>query len=84
MLSETDAYRLAASARALNEAADTYASLHLKAAATELSDAAASLRALKLSEKAAQLRAAADDVGRSGWLVEALVALGGVEGQFAE
>ena len=65
MLSETDAYRLAASARALSEAADTYASLHLKAAASELSDAAAALRALKLSEKAAQLRAAADDVDRS-------------------
>ncbi|NMO53444.1 hypothetical protein HH310_19920 [Actinoplanes sp. TBRC 11911] len=65
MLAETDAYRLAASARALNEAADIYASLKLKETATALSDAATHLSTLKLGDKARLLRAAADEVSHS-------------------
>jgi hypothetical protein len=65
MLTDTEAYRLAASARALNEAADTYASLNLKIAAAQLSEAAAALKTLHLADKARLLRAAADDVERS-------------------
>jgi hypothetical protein len=62
MLRETDAYRLAESARALSEAADIYATLNLSKAANSLADTADLLGTMDLGQKAQQLHSAAEQL----------------------